>query len=373
VRRPLLIRDLHSGRHLDLFLVSAVSTVLGIRAYLRLTNYPSIGGARLHIAHMLWGGLLMLGALVILLGFLGRRPKGWGAVLGGIGFGTFIDEIGKFVTRDNDYFYRPAVALIYITFVLIYVVLRSVRPRQTMTHQEYLVNALQEMEEAALKDLQVEERDRALHYLSRADAADPLVAGLSDLLRRTVVTPTAAPGRVARLRRALVAGYRDLTHHPAFANALIAFFVAQLVIKLSHLGVLILDPEPYANVATRLSLMGRQIEGYSVAEWLQLGSSVVSAGFVALGIIAIRRSRRDGLRMFQRSILVSIFLTQVFMFYREQWAGLLLLAFNLLILSALEFMIEREAPRERLATSQNQHVAPTTVQPIASPRRDHAD
>jgi hypothetical protein len=343
MRRPALLRDLHAGHHLDLFLVAAVSTVLGIRAYLRLTNYPSVGGARLHIAHMLWGGLLMLAALVILLGFLGRRPRRWGAVVGGVGFGTFIDEIGKFVTRDHDYFYRPAVALIYVTFVLTYVVVRSVRPRQTVTHQEYLVNALQELEEAALKDLQAEERDRALHYLARADASDPLVAGLRDLLSRTVVMPTPTPGRVARTRRALVARYRDLTHHPAFANALIAFFVGQLVLKLAHLGVLILDPEPYTTVATRLSLMGRQIEGYSVAEWLQLGSSLVSAGFVVLGIIVIRRSRRDGLRMFQRSILVSIFLTQVFMFYREQWAALFLLAFNLLVLSALDFMIEREA------------------------------
>jgi hypothetical protein len=346
MRRPTLLRDLHSGQHFDLFLVSAVSTVLGIRAYLRLTSYPSVGGARLHIAHMLWGGLLMLAALVILLGFLGRRPKRWGAITGGVGFGTFIDEIGKFVTRDNDYFYRPAVALIYITFVLTYLAFRSVRVSRTATHQEYLVNALQEMEEVALKDLQADERDRALHYLARADASDPLVAGLRDLLRGTAVTPTPAPGRVARARRVFVARYRELTHHPAFANALIAFFVAQLVVKLVHLGILILDPEPYTTVATRLSLMGRQIEAYSIAEWLQLGSSLISAGFVALGIIAIRRSRREGLRMFQRSILVSIFLTQVFMFYREQWAGLFLLAFNLLVLSALAFMIERETREE---------------------------
>jgi hypothetical protein len=34
------------------------------------------------------------------------------------------------------------------------------------------------------------------------------------------------------------------------------------------------------------------------------------------------------------------------MFYREQWAGLFLLAFNLLVLSALDFMIEREAREE---------------------------
>jgi hypothetical protein len=344
--RPLLLRDLHSGHHLDLFLVSAVSTVLGIRAYLRLTNYPSIGGARLHVAHMLWGGLLMLAALVLLLGFLGRRPRRFGAIIGGIGFGTFIDEIGKFVTRDNDYFYRPAVALIYVTFVLMYVALRSVRPRRTATHQEYLVNALQEMEEVALKDLQAEERDRALRYLACADPRDSLVAGLSELLRTTAVAPAPTPGRIARARRWLVDRYRDLAHHPAFAKALITFFVAQLAVKLVHLGALLMKPEPYTGVGARLSLMTRSIQGYSVAEWLQLASSLLSAGFVMLGILAIRRSRRQGLRMFQRSILVSIFLTQVFMFYREQWAGLYLLAFNLLVLSALDFMIERERREE---------------------------
>ena len=343
VRRPLLLRDLHSSLHLEIFLVSAISAVLAIRGYLRLTNYPQVGGASLHIAHMLWGGLLMLAALVILLGFLGRRPKQLAAIVGGLGFGTFIDEIGKFITRDSDYFYRPAVALIYVTFVLTYLAARSVRPRRSATHQEYLVNALQEMEEVALKDLQTEERDRALRFLAQADPRDPLVVGLSELLRTTPVIPAAPVGRLARARRSLVRAYRDLARHPAFEKAVITFFVAQLLIKLAHLGVLVARSEPYTGVGARLSLMTRQIEGYSVAEWLQLGSSLVSAAFVVVGVFAIRRSRRQGLRMFQRSILVSIFLTQVFMFYREQWAGLYLLAFNLLLLVALDFMIEREA------------------------------
>ena len=65
-----------------------------------------------------------------------------------------------------------------------------------------------------------------------------------------------------------------------------------------------------------------------------------------LGVLAIRRSRLRGLRMFQRSILVSIFLTQVFMFYQAQWAALVVLTFNLLVLIALEYMIEHEARGE---------------------------
>jgi hypothetical protein len=341
MRRPLLLRDLHSGHHLELFLVSAVSAVLAIRGYLRLTNYPQVGGESLHIAHMLWGGLLMLAALLMLLAFIGEPSRRLAAFVGGVGFGTFIDEVGKFVTHDNDYFFRPAVALIYVTFVLTYIALRFVR-RRSATHQEYLVNALQELEQAAVRDLQEEERDRALHFLGRADAGDPLVAGLRTLLARSELRPASVPGLMTRSRRTLVARYRDLARHPAFAKVLIAFFVTQLALKLAHVGIVISDVEPLGTVAARLALMNREIEGYSIAEWLQLGSSLVSAGFVMLGVVAIRRSRLRGLRMFHRAILVSIFLTQVFMFYHAQWAGLIVLAFNLLVLLALDFMIEHE-------------------------------
>ncbi len=51
---PFWIRDLSSPYLTELWLVSAVVTILGVRLYLELTGYPQVGGATLHIAHMLW-------------------------------------------------------------------------------------------------------------------------------------------------------------------------------------------------------------------------------------------------------------------------------------------------------------------------------
>ena len=160
-----VIRDFEAGGYLDLFLVTAVAAVLLIRLFLQITGFPQLGGDTLHIAHMLWGGLLMLVALVVLLSFLGRAGHTLAAVIGGAGFGTFIDEVGKFVTQDNDYFFQPALSIIYIVFILTYLGVRWLHYGGSRTELEYLVNAMQETQQIAVGDLDTHERDRALEYL----------------------------------------------------------------------------------------------------------------------------------------------------------------------------------------------------------------
>src|SRR5882672_11270638 len=92
------IRSVEIGELQDTFLVSAVVMILVIRLQLFLTHYPQLGSGKLHIAHLLWGGLLMMLAVLLLISFLGRTVRTAGAIAGGLGFGFFIDELGKFIT-----------------------------------------------------------------------------------------------------------------------------------------------------------------------------------------------------------------------------------------------------------------------------------
>ncbi|QDB79289.1 hypothetical protein FE251_07855 [Georgenia wutianyii] len=112
-----LPRDPRAGEHVLGFLLTAVVTVVVTRGILELTGFPQIGGASLHIAHVLWGGLLMALALLLALCFAGPVVRPTIAFVGGVGFGLFIDEVGKFLTKDNDYFFRPAPMIMYLTCV----------------------------------------------------------------------------------------------------------------------------------------------------------------------------------------------------------------------------------------------------------------
>src|SRR5215213_11636438 len=114
------LRSAESGRRLDLFLVCAVGSVIGNRVFLIITGYPQIGNGTLHISHAIWGALMMAVAIIFAISYLPPFTRTFVAFLGGAGFGWFIDELGKFITRDVNYFFEPTIALIYITFVVMY-------------------------------------------------------------------------------------------------------------------------------------------------------------------------------------------------------------------------------------------------------------
>ncbi|MDZ7333245.1 MAG: hypothetical protein ONB13_08460 [candidate division KSB1 bacterium] len=344
--RHFRIRNFDAGNNLEIFLVAAVASILIIRLYLELTNYPKLGGESLHIAHMLWGGLLMLVAIIILLSYLSKAWQLWAAIIGGIGFGTFIDEVGKFVTHDNDYFYKPAVALMYITFILIVLGIRAIHKKREYSQQEYIMNALREMEELVLHGLDEREKLRIQSYLKKCQTNEPLVSALKNLLNEIAVVPEKPQGFILRLKQSARSYYYKIVQFPIFPAAIITFFLVDLAIKLGYILVLIFFKgfgiQQIINIGIFYQLAQR-LDHLTFVEWAEFASSLLSAVFVLLGAINIYRSRLTAYKMFERSILVSIFLTQVFMFYQQQFAALVGLTLNLLIWMALRYMIHKEA------------------------------
>ncbi|HEY8831840.1 MAG TPA: hypothetical protein VIM21_04970 [Gemmatimonadaceae bacterium] len=344
-------RDLGAGRYLDLFIVGGVSAVLAIRFILRITGYPSLGGARFHIAHMLWGGLLMAAALLAALSFLGNPTKLWAAFVGGIGFGTFIDEIGKFITRDNDYFFQPSISLIYITFVLIYLAFRDLQMRRGISREEYLVNAIDELEEAVINDLQPEERERALRYLAAISDKDELTSKLAALIENASVLPH-TDGLLRRARGYVVAGYEAAVARSDRFGGLITLFVLQLAINAGAVA-LIVGRDMAARIAADVSPRGGTVALLTTSDWLLLVSTLIPSIFVVVAVLWIRRSRMTALRSFHRAVLLSICFTEVFMFYRNQAAALLVLAFNLFAWACVNVVLTRET-QNRVDTSRIQ-------------------
>jgi len=112
-----------------MFMISGIVSVLATRLFLHLTNNFQLSFGSIHIAHVLWGGLLMFLALILIFLFPSSLILKRCAVIGGLGWGVFIDEIGKYITRDNNYWYQPAIIYIYISFILLYLLYRFLQTR----------------------------------------------------------------------------------------------------------------------------------------------------------------------------------------------------------------------------------------------------
>jgi hypothetical protein len=171
-------------RYLRITLLSFAASVIVTRLYLELAGYPQVGGHTLHIAHVLWGGLLLFIAALLPLILANRGVYTIGALLSGIGVGLFIDEVGKFITQANDYFYPPAASIIYAFFLLVVLVYYRVRRPPSRSARAELYRALDGLSEVLDHDLDRHERARLEQDL-RAVARqqdDPDLARLASAL-----------------------------------------------------------------------------------------------------------------------------------------------------------------------------------------------
>jgi len=322
-------RNIEIRSLLDTLFVSAVATILIIRLQLWATHYPKLGGGRLHIAHLLWGGLAMLVAVVVLLSFVGRGRRHAAAVLGGVGFGFFIDELGKFITTNNDYFFRPAAGIIYVVFIALFLAIRSLGWRHRFTAQECLANALVLLSESAHRDLT--ERDRVLvrRLLEHSPREEPLVGPLTQLLDRLECRPVPPPGRLVSAGRRLRAWYFSVMEEPWFSTLLVAVFATLAALTLVQLALAIVHVANGHQTLHVISLVG-------------LASSLAASAMIVIGLTRLRDSRMEAYRWFDHALLLQVFFTEVFAFLEDQFGAVFGLLLNLALLLTLRAMMHAE-------------------------------
>lgn len=337
MKRVLFIRNVQAREQLELFIVSAISSLLLLRYYLYLTGYPQVGGGSLHIAHMLYGGLLMLVSILCMLSFLGRRMQRFAALVGGVGFGIFIDEIGKFLTKDNNYFFRPSIGIIYAIFVLLYLGLSFLTRSERLTTTEYQLNALSGLEEAVLRQMDEREKRAVAALLRRANPKSPVTKQLQAFLDSVEAQRANDPNVAWRLYTRFSTWYERVWRRRSSSFVVRTFFVVEIA-----LFVLALVLAIYTNIDNvRDFFRGHADYGHSLVIGQAVGTAI-AAWFASVGLYKLRSSRIDAFEWFRRATLANLLLTEFFIFSRIQFGAMAGFIFNVALLALINFVLGHE-------------------------------
>ena len=189
------VRRRGAERYLQLTVLSFAASVSLTRLILEITGYPQLGNSTLHIAHVLYGGVILYIASLIPLLYANRWTYTWTSILSGVGIGLFIDEVGKFVTQTNDYFFPAAAPIIYAFFlltVLLYQII-SREPEQDVRGSLYsVVEILQEVLDHDLEPAEKEEMRTKLNYIMD-NAKNPHFKSLANELHQFVESEALQP------------------------------------------------------------------------------------------------------------------------------------------------------------------------------------
>jgi hypothetical protein len=338
MKRKLFYRSAMARELLEIFLLSAIGSLLAVRFYLHVSHYPQVGAGGFHIAHMLWGGLLMAAGSVVSLAFIGMRSQRLAAFLSGFGFGIFIDEIGKLITSDNNYFFRPAVGIIYAIFVVLYLALNFLSRQQQFSSREYQLNALVNLEEAIVHDMDPAEKARARSLLAKADQKSQITQQLKVLVENVDVVPEEQPRNITRLLLWLDNTYTHFWQQRASHPLIQTFFLIETLAFVVIVGWGIFN-----NLDDITKVLQTGTASYDF--WLLAGqviSSIVAAGFAIVGVLLLPRNRIRAFEQFRRATLINLFLTEFFIFSRVEFQALPGFIFHVGVLLFITYVMHQE-------------------------------
>jgi hypothetical protein len=314
--------------------------LISLLSFLALTGYPQIGTGTLHIAHVLWGGLILYIAAILPLIYLNPRLHLLGAVLSGVGVGLFIDEVGKFITREYDYFFPAAAPIIYVFFLLLVIFVVMIRRPDAMDGRAELVQALETVREQLYRPLEQIERTRIeldMIFVIESDE-DRLHQEMARHLLELIQSdprklPDKSPSWGVRIVERGKYWWSETRLSWFLGVGMILLSLITLKNPLQH-GLALVAPDS-ALLAFLQALPGRQIALFEspvlsssriVLEVLIGVSLLVAAGFLVAG------KKRQAINLGYFSLLLSLAVLDMLLFYFEQFSTVLTVAFQFVLL-----------------------------------------
>lgn len=324
-----------AAHYVRLILLSFAVTVSVTRFYLKLTGYPQLGNGTLHIAHLLWGGLALFISAILMAVYANRWVYTAGSILAGAGVGLFIDEVGKFITKTNDYFYPPAAPIVYTLFLLMILVYLEIRRRPKRDARSELYRVFDTMQEVLDRDLDEAERTALgirLHYIV-TQAEDPDLTRLAVELLHFVESKAISvlphePDWTERLAARWDAFEQRWLTHSRLRTILAAGLGVVGIWAMTDLFLLyppISNSLPFQTPLAILIASGR-LSGTTSLHWF-LGETALKAacGLIMLVSAGLFITKRDkpGIRLGYLGLMVSITIVNLMEFYFDQFSTIL--------------------------------------------------
>lgn len=354
-----LIFQNNVNEYLLITLISFASSVSLTRLFLELTGYPQLGGGELHIAHVLWGGLLLfIGSLLPLI-FINRWILDLSALLSGVGVGLFIDEVGKFITQSNDYFYPSAAPIIYAFFLLTALFYVRIRRPKEKDARTYMYHAFQELDELLDNDLSIKEHRQIIQYLDKiiSNNEDEQITRLAEVIkeylkeRESYLVPH-KPGFLEkwylRLRVFEAKWFGKKRMRMILASALVIWGVYSIFEPWAILRIFD-NPEALGIIIENL-ISNNLVSNQSGLNWFQAKIGLEGTlGFFSIlsGIFIFLRKEQIGVNIGIATMLIMMGIVNLILFYFDQFSTIInattqFLIFILLIRFRTRFFLKRE-------------------------------
>jgi hypothetical protein len=341
-----LIRRKSAALYILITLLCFAASVAFTRLFLTLTGFPQIGKGELHIAHVLWGGALLYTSVLILLIFSDQRMFVFGSILAGVGVGLFTDEIGKFITQSNDYFFPVAAPLIYICFLVSLLVLLKIRHFSHSAPGEKLARILNDVSLTYNVKYSEEEWEKVKSSLLDIAAAPESTeqADLALAIIHFVENDPEGHIKAKASPNSFDKGIRRITTKISSPRALrilliIGLFCVGLLIWKNPVSVLSIGWKGW-GLGTFLDALrfGQPILPVTSPAWFQIrvGLEVVTGLIVLVSAcLLLTKWRPLGVTLGILGLLVSLSTLDILLFYFEQFSTIITTALQFLILFGL--------------------------------------